>query len=145
MNGLSKSHQRAWISKVRWKFHTVILESNARAWVPGSGVDKRHTGKYSGQKKKVSPEGAKYFCPCWRESLNPATWLSFPYHTTFYQVPYNSCRSNLFCLVILSNIGTLHFKAYAPKWVLYVCLFYLISSYVILLDSLYHRILICFV
>ncbi len=31
-------------------------------------------------------------------SLNPATWLSFPYPTAFYQVPYNSCKNNLFCL-----------------------------------------------
>ena len=78
-------------------------------------------------------------------SLNPATWLSFLYHTAFYQVPYNSCKNNLFCLAILSNIGTLYFKAYAPKLVMYVCLFYLISSCVILLDSLHHRIPICFV
>ena len=78
-------------------------------------------------------------------SLIPATWLSFLYHTAFYQVPYNSCKNDLSCLAKLSDISTLYFKAYAPKLVLYVCLFYLISSYVILLDSLYHRIPICFV
>ena len=83
--------------------------------------------------------------PIYRCTLNPATWLSFLYHTAFYEVPYNSRKNNLFCLAILSIIGTLYFKAYAPKLVMYVCLFYFISRYVILLDSLHHRIPICFV